>query len=41
MELMVANAHLYNDPATQVYHDANTLLAKYREAKAKYAPGAA
>merc|ERR1719424_2631999 len=41
MGLMVANAHVYNDPASQVYVDANTLLAKYREAKAKYAPGAA
>ena len=41
MDLMVANAHVYNDPATQVYVDANTLRAKYREAKAKYAPGAA
>ena len=41
MELMVANAHQYNDPATQVYHDASTLRAKYREAKAKHAPHAA
>ena len=41
MDLMVANAHVYNDPASQVYVDANTLLAKYHEAKAKYAPGAA
>ena len=41
MGLMVANAHVYNDPASQVYVDANTLLAKYHEAKAKYAPGAA
>ena len=41
MELMVANAHLYNDPASQVYVDASTLLEKYRDAKAKYAQGAA
>ena len=38
MDLMVANAHLYNDPATQVYVDANTLLDKYHKAKAKHAP---
>ena len=41
MDLMVANAHVYNDPASQVFVDANTLLAKYHEAKAKYAQGAA
>ena len=39
MDLMVANAHVYNDPASQAYVDANTLLAKYHEAKAKVCSG--
>ena len=39
MDLMVANAHVYNNPASQAYVDANTLLAKYREAKAKVCAG--
>ena len=41
MQLMVDNAHTYNAPDSQVHVDATTLLAKYGEAKAKYAPGAA
>ena len=36
MDTMVANAHSYNAPESQVHHDASTLLASYREARAKH-----
>jgi len=39
MDLMVANAHVYNNPGTQAYVDAGKLLAKYREAKAQVRAG--
>ena len=39
MDLMVANAHVYNRPGTQAYVDAGKLLAKYREAKPQVRAG--
>jgi len=34
--LMVRNAHTYNDPASQVYQDASTLLEVYKEARSRH-----
>ena len=41
MGLMVANAHTYNAPDSQVYIDASTLANKYAEAKKKLGAGGA
>ena len=41
MNQMVRNAHTYNAPESQIYEDANTLLAVYQEARTKHFPEAA
>ncbi|KAL1499698.1 hypothetical protein AB1Y20_011893 [Prymnesium parvum] len=36
MKLMVGNAHKYNEPQSQVYFDAELLLAAYHDLRSKY-----